>query len=295
MGDDMVEQRFVLKGNHPKNIALFTTPETNNRGYNYETIADFYTEGESGTNSEAILKMLQDDNAVVAYGRDEGVPTATALFGGNPSFKTNEPIFDTEYNTMIPTENTRAYVPYDETALFDLPNVNVATKQSGEGQNAAQGSSSSSRTSSNSGSGSGSGNNGGSSGSATNNGNRGGVTLPEGSNITETQQLMNELKSTGREDVGADSSMGDMGVYYDKTHWADSSTPNWANQNWPSYGVRSYSSSGSSPRIYSTSRSVNADRPSTMYSKNPQSPRTTYLNPSFETKGSREAYKRQDI
>lgn len=83
------------------------------------------------------------------------------------------------------------------------------------------------------------------------------------------------------------------------------------------YGRRGYSkSSNYNPKIYSmkiqnshvpstrisssrtnpNSRSVNADRAATMYSKQPNSTRVnTYLRPGFSTKGSREAYKRQDI
>lgn len=68
-----------------------------------------------------------------------------------------------------------------------------------------------------------------------------------------------------------------------------------------SYPRRSYgrwSSSGSgdyNPRIYNTSHNVNYDRAATMYTKTPQTARTTYLRPSFSTKGSREAYKREDF
>lgn len=52
----------------------------------------------------------------------------------------------------------------------------------------------------------------------------------------------------------------------------------------------------SSTRTSPVSRSVNADKAATMYSKQPSSTKVnTYLRPGFETKGSREAYKRQDI
>lgn len=66
------------------------------------------------------------------------------------------------------------------------------------------------------------------------------------------------------------------------------------------YPRRSYHrrSSGSNyePKIYSNPRSINSDRAATMYTKTPQSTRNnTYLRPSFSTKGSREAYKRQDF
>lgn len=77
------------------------------------------------------------------------------------------------------------------------------------------------------------------------------------------------------------------------------SNGNWSSSHhYPSemYGYGSKAGSGNySPRIYSNARSINADRPSTMYSKQPYNANRTYLNPSFSTKGSREAYKRQDI
>lgn len=69
---------------------------------------------------------------------------------------------------------------------------------------------------------------------------------------------------------------------------------------WPS-GSYGYTYSGGSssynynPRIYSTSGSVGSSRPSTMYSKAPYTTRPSYLSPGFSTKGSREAYRRQDI
>ena len=64
-----------------------------------------------------------------------------------------------------------------------------------------------------------------------------------------------------------------------------------------SYGSY-YRSGGSSynPKIYSNSRSVSSDRASTMGAQRPYNKTgRTYLNPNFETKGSREAYKRGDF
>lgn len=63
-----------------------------------------------------------------------------------------------------------------------------------------------------------------------------------------------------------------------------------------SYGYAS-SSGGSNykPKIYSSPRNFTADKATTMYAKSPQSANRSYINPSVSTKGSREAYKRQDI
>lgn len=59
------------------------------------------------------------------------------------------------------------------------------------------------------------------------------------------------------------------------------------------YGYGSKAGSGNySPKIYSNSRSLNASRPSTMYSKQPRDASYSYLRPSFTTQGSRSAYER---
>lgn len=58
----------------------------------------------------------------------------------------------------------------------------------------------------------------------------------------------------------------------------------------------SYSgSNGYNPKIYSNPRQLNAPKAATMYTKQLRDAKANYLNPSFSTKGSREAYKRQDI
>ncbi len=63
---------------------------------------------------------------------------------------------------------------------------------------------------------------------------------------------------------------------------------------WKSYGGSSRSTSYN-PKIYSNSRNVNADRASGMNVRQPYKASTTYLRPDYETKGSREAYRRSDI
>lgn len=80
-----------------------------------------------------------------------------------------------------------------------------------------------------------------------------------------------------------------------------------SNKNKPGYYRRSYSyrrysygggGGGSSynPKIYSSSRSINGDRAATMGTRTPYTASTkSYLRPGFVTKGSREAYERQDI
>lgn len=63
-------------------------------------------------------------------------------------------------------------------------------------------------------------------------------------------------------------------------------------------GYHSYYSGGGSsytPRIYSTSGDVYSSRPSGMGVRTPYKPTSTYLRPSYSTKGSREAYRRNDL
>lgn len=229
LGPETVEQRYVPRGDHPVSFVPFTTPDPRGRGYNYETISNWYKEGESGSNLEAIYNQMKEEQATVPYGRDAGVFVNTAIFGGDPNFKTNELIESDEYRAMNqPTMGYRAYVPWETEFLDDLKNVT-------------------------------------------------------------------------RKDVDDISSMGDMGKYKDKEKWSTSTYPSYYSTGsaWPSGGRWSYGGGSNSdnynPKIYSNPRSVNADRAATMYTKQPQSARTDYLHPSFSTKGSREAYKRQDI
>ena len=279
LGPETVEQRYVPRGDHPTSFLPFTTPDPRGRGYNYETISNWYKEGESGSNLQEIFDLMEKENAKVPYGRDEGVYVNTAIFGGDPNFKTNEPIKSEEYRAMDePTMGYRAYVPWEDSFLFDLPNFNGYVNDDGK------------------------------------------LVRGDGSKVGTTQALFEGLKSGKREDVDGNSSMGDMGKYKDKDEWKKSSYPSYYSRGggWGSGGRRSYGggSSNYNPKIYSSkaqsthnqsthggtahtnpnSRSINADRAATMYTKAPGSTHVnSYLRPSFSTKGSREAYKRQDI
>lgn len=222
-GDELIEIRYIPKGNHPTSLLPFTMADSNDKGYNFETKSKWYREGESGTNLDRIFSEME--GVLVPRGRDTGVEVNTAIFGGQPNTPTEQRNIEGIYGALDqPTMGYRGYVAYDKSMLDDLRNVN-------------------------------------------------------------------------REDVGDDSSLGDLGIYKDKDSWTSTSNPNWNNQSWPSSsGKRSYSSgSGSSPKIYSNPRSVNADKAATMYTKQPYSATNSYLRPAFSTKGSREAYKRQDM
>lgn len=97
--------------------------------------------------------------------------------------------------------------------------------------------------------------------------------VPEGSQVSQYYSSDNESGS------GSSAGSGSNSSYYSGSYSSG------------------YSSSSSSytPKIYYTSRSVSADKAASMYAKNPYTASTTYLRPSFYTKGSREAYRRQDM
>ena len=280
LGPETIEQRFLPRGDHPTSFMPFTTPDNRGRVFDYQTRANWFKEGESGSNLQEIFNRNQEASATVPYGRDTDVYTNTAVFGGDPRFKTNEPI---EANSYLSTNQAsmgyRAYVPWEDEFLFNLPNFNGYINEDGK------------------------------------------LVRGNGSKVSTTQAIFDGLKAKDRKDVDGNSSMGDMGIYKDKDEWKKSSYPSYSKRSW-GYGGRSYYSRGGSggsnynPRIYSTkaqsthninsrvgstrtnpdARSINADRAATMYSKTPGSTHVnTYLRPSFSTKGSREAYKRQDI
>ena len=95
---------------------------------------------------------------------------------------------------------------------------------------------------------------------------------PVNKNIPENS-VKNQLKGITRENVDP-GNLGEFGKYID---WSKEGTTPTASNTW-----------GGGYTYY-------ADRAATMYTKTPQTARTSYLRPDFSTKGSREAYKRQDF
>lgn len=95
--------------------------------------------------------------------------------------------------------------------------------------------------------------------------------------------------------------LGENGKNKTSDEWKKSnkSGTNGSSAGWGYTSSRRYSRSGGSSRaasLYShPASSLSADRPVTMYSKNRNYTRYDYLRPDFETKGSRDAYKRSDI
>lgn len=94
--------------------------------------------------------------------------------------------------------------------------------------------------------------------------------------------------------------IGEAGLYKDADSFKSNSNPSYGSGSyWGGYSSgRSYSFGGSgyNPKIYSNpAYSLSSDRPSTMYSKIPNSTYFDYIRPDFQTQGSRYAYSRSEI
>jgi hypothetical protein len=264
------------------------------------------------TDTDKIFERGTDENGnpvPVPYGRDEDVPINTAIFGGSPTFKTNEPIVSDEYGARdMATMGYRGYIDWDDAILKELPNVPLASYASPNG-NGLQASLASSAVDS-------------VTGSATDPGTAAGPN----SGQSEAAELVNPLgfdyvfdvlKGISRVDTVEDPIFGKWGTYIPKDEWEKSTKPyssggysrgggSYSRSSSSNYNPRIYNTRVSSPHVSSThisntrvnpdSQDVQSDRASTMYSKSPNSAKiSSYLRPGFETKGSRESYKRQDI
>lgn len=220
---------YKPKGNHPTSFAPFTIVDTRNRGYNAETINEWYKEGTTGSDLQWIFDNIGQNE--IMFGRDAGKIANDVIF--------SKQIESGEYKSLEgpPVLGWRSYVSSHNSGVPD--------------------------------------------------------SVME---ITEENHDGGKLGDAGKYNQDVEDALSGKGKDKDKK------TPTYYPRK--SYGGGGYSRrsyggrSGSgdyNPKIYSNPRSVNSDRAATMYTKQPQSAHTTYLRPSFSTKGSREAYKRQDF
>lgn len=215
MNGDSVNKVIKPTGNHPSSIAPFTTVDKTGKGFNGETIVNWYKDGITDIPklSSVIDKLEETGDDVIPLGRDTDKHLAEVIFGGTGGeaglFEGNQERLISEENG-VPTIGYRAYVP-------------------------AEGS------------------------------------LPDRiKNMTYEEYL--EEQGLNSEDSDNKSSNGSS--------------------------YRGYSNGGGSsynPKIYSNSHNVNADKAQSMSVRQPYNATKTYLRPDFETKGSREAYKRSDF
>lgn len=113
--------------------------------------------------------------------------------------------------------------------------------------------------------------------------------MPEGHAPTVGRRATKAIKA----DFDWDRDSNDSEPSKDKAKTETTTSTSGKVSSYKSRGGRSY---GSKISIYShPASSLSTDRPATMYSKNRNYTRYDYLRPDFETKGSRDAYKRSDI
>ena len=282
LGPDAIEKRYVAKGNHPTSYLPFTMPETRDRGFNYETIPVWYAEGESGTDLDKAFKDMEGQT--VPLGRDQGVPVNVVNFGATPDVKIeNEPEEPSKdsgaYKSLNqPTINRRARIKLDEELFKDLPNARYGWEEVAQKAVAENG-------------------------DGNGNGSDSDSELP---NFNKGMSYSAALKAAlDKSNFTGNGLLGKLGKYIPKSEWDKKDDKNNSyNKNWKYYssggGYKKKSGGGGSsyqdkPKIYNTAHSTNFDRASTMYSSNPYSVSTSYLRPSFATKGSREAGRREDF
>ena len=313
--DPNIEVIWKPKGDHPISIAPFTVTDYSDngidRGFSGESHPFYYQEGETGTDVDALREWGLDK--IIPRGRDEGKLFSDVTFGRQLTGEFSHPDDPTVKRADVPVVHR---VNEDTVGRETDSNINVTGNSTNAASNvvdsvlstADNGSNSqtttpSSTTTPDSGS------------NSAGNGNGSWVETP-GSGSKNT--LAGEVDTSSSDVPGAsltpeltDSKKEpiDGGVYgesaafnqdaYDlffgitKTPSGTSSgTVRKASSTYYGYGSKQYESL---PKIYSNARTINNDRPSTMNATRPSNSNVTYLNPSFETKGSREAYKRQDF
>lgn len=217
---DAVEKRYEPYGNHPTSFLPFTTVDRRDRGFNAETIPDWYVDGLTDVKSV----FDESKNTTITRGRDQGRNLASVLFGGVEPVKNQVEGYMIDTESGQPTIGHRSYVPREGALPDSLKDITLESVAGGLGID-----------------------------------------------VENLDQAIKDIKSTGSKSKGG-------------------------TRNFNSW--RRYSGGGGSsyaPRIYSNPRSVSSDKAASMYVKQPYGATSDYLRPAFYTKGSREAYRRQDM
>lgn len=288
--DPNVEAVWEPKGNHPTSIFPFTivdyTDNIMKKGGNAETANYWRDENDPAGQAEALRNMVLPDGTnlvdqIIPYGRDSGEKLGDVLFGGQPkTVLTEEGYTHPEGSTM----GHRSYVPKKRELPDDIKDIGKEYEDEwNEKKNAITNAAWSG---------------GGSDGGY---GYYGGSTLyprsSYGSGYSQSYGYSNTINYNPK--------IYNTKVYNDNTSntrvYNNSRVSNSRVNNTKVYSSKAgnvgkiNSTHGSSSKISNSPRQVGADRASGMQVRNPQSTHNTYLRPGFSTKGSREAYKRQDI
>ena len=302
---DKVETVWKLKGNHPDSLKPFTVVDYSsndevNRGFSGETNNYFFKKGV--TDPEPILEMYGD--LVIPVGKHKGKTVREVIAGGtytgiylHPDDLTIGQRAFVPKKTKLPedilglNEDTCSGGVYgDIHSVGDSGSKNLATGTQVGMVSSAQG-------------------NGGSivDSQASKSAPTGTAKATSGidavsSAVDKIDQIFGTNFKTAANSKTNPSRFGKIDV--DAAREILNNTSNSATTYYPRavYSRRSSGGGGSgysyeyNPKIYSNSPTLYSSKPSTMYSKTPSTMKTyNYLRPSFSTKGSREAYKRQDF
>ena len=290
--DPTVKTVWNNKGNHPNTMLPWTwvdyssNDEVTRDSYG-ETVNKWFDEGV--TDLEAIRNGIGRETLTI--GRDKGKTLNDSLFDQNPDGTYRHP--------DQPTLNIRAMVkrdtmPTKSQVTYDNVNGGIYGEQ-------GMGSEAKSNKNANSSNGSGSGqqgidsiangkNVGAAAGAITGSGNK--------NEPSWIKQMYNTIQAIGAAGKGELT----YGEFLKQVTETPKGVTN-GSTGGSMYSKKVYRRSGGggggydyNPKIYSNPHSLYSSKPATMYSKTPYSTRNqTYLRPSFSTKGSREAYKRQDF
>lgn len=307
--DPNIEVKWKPKGDHPVGIAPWTVTDYSDdgidRGWSGETHPYYYQEGETGTDVDALREWGEDKE--IKLGRNQGEIFSDVTFGKQLTGEYAHPNDPTVERADVPVVrrvgDVNGYEP-DSNVNATGDSSNATASAIADNALAVQGNSQNLT------------------GSSADNGTRKSSTWEEtpgaGSKNTlagdiDTSNstvpgntLSPDIKNSNAKNTGLDGGVyGETAAFnqdaYDlffgitkpKTSYGNGSGSN--GRTYSTYYGYSTKSYDYMPKIYSNSRTLNSDRASTMNTPRPYNANKTYLNPSFETKGSRESYKRQDI
>lgn len=273
------EKESIARGDHPTSFILFNPVDLSNRTYNGETVSNWYDPERSDL--QRVFDSMQGRQ--IASGKFEGRDVNNVVFGGYGPFNDSTGYSILEQG-LAPSMGQRSYVPKDNVSKRLFKNsVESGSTTGSKNKNSNDSNKAEEKAK---------------------------YGIPESVNADNVSSEKFNLgffgydEEAAAKDLGLDYEqiMADLDALYsgESPTTGGKNTSTW-NKNTYSYGRKNRGGSGGgggssyNPKIYSNGRVLSFDKAATMYSKQPYSASSNYLRPSFETKGSREAYRREDF
>ncbi len=246
-------------GNRPS-LLPFTSPVTQDKGYNFETIPYWTVLDDDGNPVNDVGRMRDEAGNMpgLTMGRNEGMDVQELMWGGQGNnMKDNVTETLNIPREGVPTIGSRPWRIMQETFPESLKNLDADTVSKLLGIPSS---------------------------------------LPKEDENKNDNKSENENNNKGN---NASRSSGGRSYGYSSYGGSRSyyrgGGGNYYRGGGGSYYGSSSSTSSYNPKIYSTAKQVYSDRASGLSTRQPYKATNTYLRPNFYTKGSREAYKRSDI